>query len=325
MDISKEEKEYNIYKNWISIMDELDPLEALSYLSCLMDDGKVVMAKASMMKKTSLEQSINKHKYDRAIYSYYSILNNFTKLVKELNFDDSLGIATLFTYMLWNGYFSNGKNYTFNRGRFIDIKGFLPLNIMNGVGAGVINSIMLSDSLNYCNINSSPIICGAPYKFETSFLSKIDKDIEKNEYSRTKALLTHAIIYPFFRKTNSSLTLIDDGDKYYGFSPTNFQVINILNNLEGVSVSNKDVFILNPNWSLLSNPYFDKKKVYDKLFDKKRDNSFSYDEMRDKINNYLSIILDNIKLLEDFYENNRVNYAFINQEIRINNEKRIEF
>ena len=43
--------------------------------------------------------------------NYSKILNGYKDLVKELNLTSSLDIANLFSILLWNGYFSENKNY----------------------------------------------------------------------------------------------------------------------------------------------------------------------------------------------------------------------
>ncbi len=66
-----------------------------------------------------------RYKYYYTFNVYNSILNKFKKLTVELKLDNSLKIADLYTYLLWNGYFSITRENNFVPDNRANIKGYI--------------------------------------------------------------------------------------------------------------------------------------------------------------------------------------------------------
>ena len=52
--------------------------------------------------------------YSQVLIEYRKILENYKKLAEELKVNDSLNLSHLFSYLLWNGYFSVTKEHHYN-------------------------------------------------------------------------------------------------------------------------------------------------------------------------------------------------------------------
>lgn len=52
--------------------------------------------------------------YSQVLIEYRKILENYKKLAEELKVNDSLNLSHLFSYLLWNEYFSVTKEHHYN-------------------------------------------------------------------------------------------------------------------------------------------------------------------------------------------------------------------
>ena len=312
MNISKVEKEYNIYREWIDVMDMLSPLDVLSYLSSISDNNKIIGCKALYIKANSLKETRSKNMYRAAINSYNLMLSSFSNLVKKLELDNSLSVSILYAYLLWNGYFSFDLSHIYNnRRKMFLIPGLLPFDVVRGYGSINSHSVMLRDCLNACGYCAASLTCGVSFKTNITYCSSIFN----KEYEYTNGVLKNFVLYPFTNSSNYSITIVDDNNKLYGFDSTNLMTINILDNLIGENALGSELFRLNPNKTLLLFPYSDNKHLFDKLFDKNRDFKIDKEVVKNNMDRVMNAVNDNKQLLKEFYDNNRIYLSFINHEI----------
>ena len=79
---------------------------------------------------------------------YKEILLSTKKLANELNLTNSLELCVLYTYLLWNGYFSKDKQLKYQTVGTNCIPGTYPYTIMSGGGVCLNFSEMLTDFIN---------------------------------------------------------------------------------------------------------------------------------------------------------------------------------
>ena len=73
--------------------------------------------------------------YSADIKGYYSsLLDKTKKLALELGLTNSLEISNLFSYLLWNGYFSKTKQNRYQQLGRKNISGLFYADIMDGIG-----------------------------------------------------------------------------------------------------------------------------------------------------------------------------------------------
>ena len=65
---------------------------------------------------------------------YNNILDNYRILAKELHISSALELSHLFTYMLWNGYYSATKSHYYNMKNRTNIANFTFLDVIKGSG-----------------------------------------------------------------------------------------------------------------------------------------------------------------------------------------------
>ena len=129
------------------------------------------------------------HKYTDLLYDYKEILNQTSVLAQELNLNTSYELSILYTYLLWNGYFSQNCQMKYDMEKRLILCGLDSLSIMTGYGICLNFSNMLKDFLNHCGFDSAVI--------------SSNRMFWKNE------LMDHVF------------TLIKDNDKFYIFDSTN--------------------------------------------------------------------------------------------------------
>lgn len=91
------------------------------------------------------------------IEDFYYIINSFINLCKSIHITNALGICMLYSYLLWNGYFSFNHNFTYGENTDIENNTY-ALNIINGQGTCLAISDLLSYILNAFNINNAILI-----------------------------------------------------------------------------------------------------------------------------------------------------------------------
>ena len=87
--------------------------------------------------------------------NYNELLSKMSSLSKELNFQNSLELNILFSYLLWNGYLSKDKEYKFSSNDKKNIPGLFFSDIMDGRGVCLNNTEMLKDFLVFNGYSSA--------------------------------------------------------------------------------------------------------------------------------------------------------------------------
>ena len=91
------------------------------------------------------------------IEDFHHIINSFINLCEPMHITNTLDICMLYSYLLWNGYFSFNHNFTYGENSDIENNTY-ALNIINGQGTCLSISDLLSYILNALNINNAILI-----------------------------------------------------------------------------------------------------------------------------------------------------------------------
>ena len=76
----------------------------------------------------------NKKSYQEAWGSFQKVLENYKMLAEDLKLDTALEKSHLFTYLLWNGYFSKTKEHSYDKNHRKNIFGLYALDLVRGNG-----------------------------------------------------------------------------------------------------------------------------------------------------------------------------------------------
>lgn len=166
---------------------------------------------------------------------YQNILDETCKLAQELKLQSSLQYSNLFTYMLWNGYFSDKNILKAGKVDKILLPGLASYNIMRGDGVCYNFSSMLRDFLNNAGYSCELLSNNLPqYKLnynvcqKRSFMDNLDDLITICKKQK------NVTYYVNYRKINipvkllnkndigtHSFNLILDDNMLYVYDPTN--------------------------------------------------------------------------------------------------------
>lgn len=157
--------------------------------------------------------------------NYKNILSKTKLLSEELNLKNSLEIANLYTYLLWNGYFSKDFELKFQSFKRNMINAHYSFDIMSGIGVCLNFSDMLTDLINLYDYSAASVINKFDVKQKRYYVPDIERKIAKvNIGNKIKA----SIFKPLANMTgNHAFTLIVDKEKMYIYDPTNFMIFNI--------------------------------------------------------------------------------------------------
>lgn len=307
-------------KEFVTILDELSELDNF-------ENYKEVLKKHpeftnSISNKLLVERLIlTGYKFSSGKYSiiedeknvYYDLLDRLKLLGDDLKLNDSLELSNLFTYMLWNGYFSKTHHHAYKTGGVFDLRQ-LAFYIFEGYGVCMQYASMLTDFLNRSGIDSSTLINYLKINDKIDLnLSELDRDII--------GILYNDILYGMATKIspivgNHAVTLTNLDGNYYLYDPTNLLFFNIKDQRSGEVIDEKGEIDFKPFFSyamslerkdtkaldaLLTNDSFEK-PVDVKLFENTWNSNFELFE-------------NNKSLLEDFYTDSFENINYLSDHL----------
>lgn len=224
-------------------------------------------------------------KTESELYSkHIDIVENISKLIKELNLKNIHEIFFVFCYLLWNGYFSIDKKYVYNS---VDISEENN-TIFLGKGCCRHNSKLLQEVLKYLDIYSREIEVSMS-KF-TKLKDRIDikREIEFSEKTNSLYSLHSVVLYP----GREQLLILDS---------TNLVECEVIKNgriicFNGRYLVNKKIFKKELEKLLWYSYKFNNKSTIDKYI------------LKENYSNARDICLNNINLFHDFFNENHENY-----------------
>lgn len=248
---------------------------------------------------------LNKEKYSNSFINYDILLNKLVKLSKELNLNTSLELSNLYTYMLWNGYFSKYKKHIYStniNNRKILFGGF-SFEIMNGNGVCLNYSEMLNNFLKKFGYSTATISGKL-----TPGLSRYIPPITR--YSKKASLSTKFISNCNSKNltANHASVLIEDKEKKYIYDPTNIWLLKLDNINQASIILGQGNFNFDLWQSYILNNLLSSKKMISDL-SKCQDFSMPYDKIDfvTKWEENMDLFTENTSLLEEFYADIKVN------------------
>lgn len=176
--------------------------------------------------------------------SYKKILDSTSILASELSISSSLELSILFSYLLYNGYYSKTGEHKYKLENRRLIQGFLAYDIFNGNGVCLNYSAMLADILKHNKYESTIIINKLNQVGKPEYKVAIDRGIIE---PKINIKLFHYVLDSISNITgNHACTLIFDHDQLYIYDPTNLTMFNCENNRIAKHVLGKGELLLKP-------------------------------------------------------------------------------
>lgn len=186
--------------------------------------------------------------------NYKNILKKFSTLVNELKLTNSLEISILFTYLMWNGYFSKDQEFNYQIEKRALIDGMYSYDIMNGNGVCLNFSDMLKDILIECGYNSSILLNKIKNikEMKKFYVPEIERNIVKSNNVITKVM--PLVFKPIINKVgNHAFNLIEENGKLYIYDATNLLFLELNNTIVANILAGNGDFKLTPYFSYLFN------------------------------------------------------------------------
>lgn len=312
--LSEEERKYEIFKLYMN-----DPELAEMVLSFArgkikgIEKQRLFSSAICDSRKNMIEENLEVKK---EILSYYKkVLETAKKLALELKLDNTLELCNLYTYLLWNGYFSKDKKLTYKVEDRINIYSSYSSDIMNGFGVCLNFSDMLTDFINEFDYSASTLV---NYMDKSC---KIDKSsIKRNKVdSKEKSKIINALISAITKKTgNHAFNLINENGKLYIYDSTNIALSKIINKEKVNLLSGTGEILLKPYFSYVLNTSDKSVETLDLLHTTKEIISpYTRSKFSIEWQFCLELFDNNKNLLDNFYDDVRSNILKI---VKVTNE-----
>lgn len=227
---------------------------------------------------------------------YYNILHSTKKLYEKLKLEDSFEVFMVYTYMLWNGYFSLNKNYYFNYNRKI-IEENYALGIVNGKGTCLENSYMLNDLYKVLGYDSYIV------KSKINML-KVNQDFIKRKVEKKENNI---------KDTGNICVLVKDNKYDSIYDPTNICLYKpisktrarVMNGNGLIKIDNKSEFYCE----------LEKEKL-NEVLKKLKETDYTKREINHKMKLTIEKCHENVNKLYLFYHENELNRKNLVKQLR---------
>lgn len=267
----------------------------------------------SMFKKEAQEKRKIIEEQTDSLENYKEILKKYKILAQELNLTNSLEIANLYTYLLWNGYFSKDKKLKYQTHDRLLIPGMFSHDIMDGVGVCLNFSDMLTDLMNEFDYGAATVINRVNKGGTRSYKVDIKRKIQKEKFS---SKLTSPLVIPLTKIVgNHAYNLISEKGKLYIYDSTNLTLSTLNSKWESSIVAGKGTSDIKPFFSYSVNesskaietldllhetsgfesPYSKKDFIitWEECLDFFNNNKYLFDDFHDEIVNNITAISEN--------------------------------
>ena len=248
-----------------------------------------------------------RYKYYYTFNVYNSILNKFKKLTIELKLDNSLKIADLYTYLLWNGYFSITRENNFVPDNRANIKGLYSYDLVSGVGLCLNHSDLLKDLLNACGFKACNLVAEIQ-ELERSYTPNINRDIT-NQPHDSNFLTTKY-------RGNHLFTLIKENNEFYIYDSTNLAFYKVIKQNRCRIINGTGEFRTFSINSYLFNFTEQSKEVLNEfIMERNFTQPYTFLDFKKYFEEILETVNSNHKLIEDYYKDIYDNLFSINDVI----------
>ena len=267
----------------------------------------------SELRKTNIQKSEKLKKVARTEEDYKEILRKTKLLSQELKLNNSLEISNLFTYLLWNGYFSKDKRLNFQSHDRLLLSGAYSQDIMNGHGVCLNFSDMLTDLLNEYDFSAATILNKLPTKPHLDYRPDIERNRSKKKLSNS---LIRMLLIPIMKNfPNHAFNLIKENNGLYIYDSTNLFISNLTSKNESIIITGVGKIKLYPYFSYYIN--LDNKPVETLDFlhtTTNYESPYTKSDFIDTWEECLLLFTKNMGLLNDFYDEIYSNINKITEE-----------
>lgn len=300
----------SIGNNWTRADETLALISTLSDLESkekvnLLQGGTFLAIKEEQVKKQTL--------YQEEIALFQNVLENYKKLAEELHLETTIDKCNLFSYLLWNGYFSYNKEHFYDLNDRHPIIGMYFLDIIFGRGVCLNYADALNRYLQVCGIESDPLICkvNAFKRQDLEYSPTITRNSKKVKFSFSSTILSRLTIL-VEKFGNHAITLVKDHDHYFAYDPTNLIVLNIDDDKTSSIVTGPFQYDLKFFTSFLITN--DSGQLYNEMLSHPVIQGVSKEQVISSFENTLSIVSENRQLLDSAYDNIQPTLEKITQE-----------
>ena len=175
----------------------------------------------------------------KANSEYYKLLKKTLNLASELKLSSSIELSILYSYLLWNGYFSiNHKNVcTLKNG--INVPGSYCFDVANGVGVCLNYTEMLTDLLNKSGKKSATLLNCISQNVSINNKLPIKRNVKVSTNSQSLSPKVANI-------PNHAFTLTHYNDKTCIFDPTNLAMAKVINRRKAIFLGGDGIVSLDP-------------------------------------------------------------------------------
>jgi len=256
--------------------------------------------------------------YINSLESYKKVLENYKQLSKELNINSSLDLSHLFTYMLWNGYFSVTKQHSYKLEERLLLPGMHSFDVIKGKGVCLAYAQLLSDFLAMCEKNSALLNVKVPSgknKIKSDYRPEIERNVQISKASLIKSKMLALFLKGLINKVgNHAITLIEEDNKIFAYDPTNLFVLNVKDDEVAKIINGEGTFDIKLLASLMLFPHSDINNIYEKLLSGNIEPAFTRKEIVLSFEEIMELLNSNINLLNDVYDNIHPELEIINKQ-----------
>jgi len=316
-ELNDNDKELVVYRkiseltgNNISIKDISSELEKDKFidedflLNMLISTGK---GKCKKILECSMCNNANKYRklYKESLLSLRKVLENYKQLAQELKIsNNSLYLSHLFTYLLWNGYFSVSKTHAYRVDNRLLLPGMYSFEVIKGRGVCLSYSELLHNFLTICDIKSAFINCKVNQPVEFNYTPDINTQIEITKLNSIVNQFRQKLCQGLINKFgNHAVNLIQENKKMYVYDCTNLSVLNIFNINKARVINGCGEFELKLLESLVFHPYCDPFQLFEQLQKYNMESAFNRKEIIFSFENIVELMNTNLNLLNDAYTN----------------------
>lgn len=305
-----ENEELNNYKSFIKDLTTITDIEELKqYYIKEYNCSNLIL---TLIYKQYNNKKLLEELYKNSIDSYKQILETYKKLASELKITNSLDLSILYSYLLWNGYFSITHVHNYSLKNSLLLPG-MPFELMSGNGVCLHYATMLRDFLELNNIKTSTI---SSVINKNSIIETYQSNIERRISEKLSNIMytTFDIIKPLVNiYGNHLITLIEDNKYLYVYDATKQHVYNILNNDNIEIINGIGKIKIKTIPTLVLDPSNDKDNILEKIENNNK-YKLSVREVIERFEIIVDLLNENKLLTDAAYEEILSRISLINSE-----------
>lgn len=245
--------------------------------------------------------------YQESLINYHQVLENYHKLAEELHLSSALELSNLFTYMLWNGYYSVNKEHNYKLQSRLLLPSMHSFDVIRGSGVCLAYAELLHNYLTVCNHQSAILNCKVSTNKQDitpGYRPEINRHHQNNLWGKFSAQTLHTLFKGLVNHAgNHAVTLISEDNHQFIYDPTNLYVLNIINDNQASIINGQGIYEMKPHFSFVNNPNCDPFYLFEQVLSSNHQSTLTKEEVIDKFEKVQDIIKSNILLLDDAYDN----------------------